>query len=66
MIQISSNASAGYLRQTAWRNSFPKPDDAPVIIAKEKPSLLVALQKVKELVASLPSKARHHEQEHSL
>ncbi len=34
--------------------------------SKEKPSLLAALQKVKELVAALPSKARHHEQEHSL
>ena len=34
--------------------------------AEKKPSLLKQLTKLKELVASLPSKVRHKEQEHTL
>lgn len=34
--------------------------------AEKKPSIVKQLEKLKALVASLPSKVRHKEQEHSL
>ena len=41
-------------------------NDAKQLNAEKKPSIVKQLEKLKALVASLPSKVRHKEQEHSL